>query len=196
MKARNEKTAPWLIVMGCSSGGLSALSGCLGTLPPDYAIPIVVVQHRRKYERGLFEEVLQSKAAIRIKQADEKEKIAAPCVYIAPPDYHLLVEQDMTFSLNSDALVNYGRPSIDVLFESAADACGHKLVGILLTGANNDGSNGIRAIRQKGGITIAQEPSSAECSYMPQSAIDTGSVQHVMTVSQIASFLLSYHGKA
>lgn len=195
MTSRN-KTAPKLILVGCSSGGLTALTGCLETLPPDYSIPIVIVQHRRKYERGLFEEVLQSKVAIRIKQADEKEKIDAACVYVAPPDYHLLVEPDMTLSLNSDPLVNYGRPSIDVLFESAADVCGDRSVGIVLTGANNDGANGIRCIRKKGGITIAQDPSSAEYSQMPQAAINTGYVQYVLKVAEIASFLLSYNGKA
>ncbi|MEI9955467.1 MAG: chemotaxis protein CheB [Ferruginibacter sp.] len=130
------------IVIGTSAGGLYALSFILKRLPASYPVPIIVVQHRAKDQKDLLEEVLQTKCRITIKQADEKEKIESGFVYIAPADYHLLVEADKTFSLSSDELVHYSRPSIDVLFETAAITYTDSLVGIILTGANNDGARG------------------------------------------------------
>lgn len=178
------------IVVGASAGGLYALSSIFKELPPDYPIPIVVVQHRSKDQRDLLEEVLQHKCKIKVKQADEKEKIKGGYVYIAPPDYHLLVESDMTFSLSSDELVFHSRPSIDVLFESAAIVCQDKLVGIILTGANNDGASGISMIKKKGGLTIAQAPVEAQFPFMPAASIETKNIQHVWTLLEIQNFLL------
>lgn len=178
------------IVIGTSAGGLRVLTSILWKLPSAYPVPLIIVQHRGKDQKTLLEEVLQSKSRIKIKQADEKEPIKAGCVYIAPPDYHLLVERDMTLSLTSDELVRYSRPSIDVLFESAAEVYRDALIGIVLTGASNDGSAGVEAIAKHGGLTIAQEPSSAEYSYMPKAAIDTNKVKHVWTLPEIEKFLL------
>jgi two-component system chemotaxis response regulator CheB len=178
------------IAIGTSAGGLFALSYLFKKLPSDYSIPIVVVQHRSKDQKDLLEEVLQTKCKIKIKQADEKEKIKDGHVYIAPPDYHLLVENDMTFSLSSDELVLYSRPSIDVLFESAAMVYRNKLVGIILTGANKDGALGISAIRKNGGLTIAQNPVEALYSFMPEASIETKKVEHIWTLAEIESFLL------
>lgn len=166
------------------------LTTILQELPADYPIPVLVVQHRAKDQKSLLEEVLQSKAEIRVKQADEKEKIKAGTVYIAPPDYHLLVESDMTLSLSSDELVRYSRPAIDVLFESAADVFRESLIGIVLSGASNDGTAGIEAIATYGGLTIAQDPAEAEYSYMPKAAVDSKKVKHILTLSQIQTFLL------
>ena len=177
------------IVLGTSAGGFHALSTILEHLPSDYPIPIIIVQHRAKDSRDLFEEVLQNRLRIRISQADEKEKIRPGVVYTAPPDYHLLVESDKTFSLSLEGLVNFSRPSIDVLFESAAYAYNEKLVGIILTGANNDGAAGIVAIRRSGGVTIAQDPNESTYSIMPQAAIDTGAVTRVWSLKQIGEFL-------
>jgi two-component system, chemotaxis family, protein-glutamate methylesterase/glutaminase len=143
-----------------------------------------------KDHRYLLEEVLQSKCDIKIKQADEKETIEPNCVYVAPPDYHLLVERDGTFSLNSDPLVRFSRPSIDVLFETAAVAYGTELVAVLLTGANSDGTAGLKMIRDLGGYTIAQDPQEAQFAYMPQAAIDAGVVRQVWNLSEIQNFLL------
>jgi two-component system chemotaxis response regulator CheB len=178
------------IVIGASAGGLYVLMHILKPLPADYPIPVILVQHRSKDERQLLEEVLQQHCSIRIKQADEKEKICAGVVYIAPPDYHLLIEQDGTFSLNFDAPVNYSRPSIDVLFETAADVFKERLAGILLTGSNRDGALGIKKISQQGGTTIAQQPDTADYPKMPAAAINTGFVRHILTPDGIEKFLL------
>lgn len=186
---RKEKTYR-AIVVGTSAGGLHALTFLLNQLPPNYPIPIIVVQHRSKDQRDLFEEVLQSKCKIKIKQADEKEKIRGGYVYIAPPDYHLLVETDMTFSLSADEMVLYSRPSINVLFESAAIVYRDKLVGIILTGANNDGASGISMIKKHGGLTIAQAPAEAQFPVMPGASIKTKNIQHIWTLVEIQNFLL------
>lgn len=178
------------IVIGTSAGGLGALTLLLEQLPADYPLPLIVVQHRSKDERALLEEVLQPKCTIRIRQAEEKEIILPGNVYFAPADYHLLIEKDRTFSLNCEPPVHYSRPSIDVLFESAADAYGPQLVGILLTGANKDGAAGIEMIRKQGGLTIAQDPETALYPYMPKAAIDTGKVQKILSLENIRHFLL------
>ncbi|MCW3119991.1 MAG: cheB [Chitinophagaceae bacterium] len=178
------------IVIGTSAGGLSALSGILEKLPAGYPIPMIIVQHRSKDQRDLLEQVLQSKCKIRVKQADEKERIESGFVYIAPPDYHLLIESDRTFSLSSDQQVHFSRPSIDVLFESAAIVFKHSLIGIILTGANNDGAAGIVEIKKYGGLTIAQDPAEAQFPFMPEAAIKTEKVKYVWTLSGILDFLL------
>lgn len=134
--------------------------------------------------------MLQNKSKIKIKQADEKEPIKAPCVYIAPPDYHLLIERDETLSLSSDRHVRYSRPSIDVLFESAAHVYQDKLVGIILTGANSDGANGIEEINKYGGATIAQCTHDADFPFMPKASIETGKIRYIWTLPQIQNFLL------
>jgi two-component system chemotaxis response regulator CheB len=178
------------IVIGTSAGGLYALSFILKKLPAAYPIPVMVVQHRSKDQRDLLEEVLQAKCRITIKQADEKEKIEKGFVYIAPPDYHLLVEADKTFSLSSDEPVRYSRPSIDVLFETAAVVFKESLVGIILTGASDDGTAGTVAVKKYGGLTIAQDPAEAQFPSMPRAAIETNKVTHIQTLSEIQDFLL------
>jgi two-component system chemotaxis response regulator CheB len=178
------------IVIGASAGGLFALSVILEQLPADFSVPIVVVQHRSKDHKDLLEEVLQRKCRISIKQADEKEKIEKGFVYIAPPDYHLLVEADNTFSLSSDEPVHFSRPSIDVLFETAAMAFKDTLIGIILTGANHDGAAGIEAVKAYGGLTIAQHPGEAQFPFMPEASIETKAVQHIWSLIEIKEFLL------
>jgi two-component system chemotaxis response regulator CheB len=178
------------IVIGASAGGLHALISILTPLPANYPIAVIVVQHRAKDERSLLEEVMRHKCHIGIKQADEKEAIQPGFVYFAPPNYHLLIESNGTFSLSYDAPVNFSRPSIDVLFETAADVFKKKLLGIILTGANKDGAEGMKKIRASGGTTIAQQPGTAEYPEMPQAAISTGAIQHILTPEAIGSFLL------
>ena len=165
------------------------MSEILGRLPADFPVPVIVVQHRAKESQDLFEEVLQRKCAIIIKQADEKEHIESGRVYVAPPNYHLLIETDRTFSLSSDPPVQYSRPSIDVLFETAALTYKDKLIGIILTGSNSDGAAGISAIRKMGGLTIAQDPAEAQYSLMTQASIDTKQVQHIWRLKEIRDFL-------
>lgn len=178
------------IVIGTSAGGLYVLMRMLKLLPPDYPVPIIVVQHRAKDERQLLEEVMEQHCSIYIKQADEKEKIQPGVVYFAPPDYHLLIEHDATFSLSHDAPVNYSRPSIDVLFETASDVYKEKLLAIILTGANKDGAAGIKKISMAGGTTIAQQPETADYPEMPKAAINTGVIRHILTPDEIGKFLL------
>lgn len=178
------------VVIGASAGGLTALTALLKDLPAGFPLPVMVVQHRAKDERTLLEEVLQMKCRIRICQVEEKDPIRSGTVYFAPPDYHLLVESDRTFSLTCDEFVNYSRPSIDLLFESAADVYRERLAGIILTGSNKDGAAGIRAIARKGGLTIAQDPTDADFKEMPQAAIRTGAVKHIFDLSRIKDFLL------
>lgn len=179
------------IVIGTSAGGLQALLSLLSLLPAGYPLPIAVVQHRAKDHRGLLEEVLQNKCRVRVKQADEKEAVRGGTVYIAPPDYHLLIEEDQTFSLSCDEPVLYSRPAIDVLFESAAMAYREHLVGIILTGANGDGASGIATIKEYGGLTIAQDPLEAQFPAMPQASIDTRQVERVWSLSEIGIFLMN-----
>ena len=179
------------IVIGASAGGLSALTTLFETLPVNYPLPIMVVQHRYRDQLNLLEEILQSKCKIRVRQADEKEKIEPGTVYIAPPDYHLLIEKDRTFSLSSDPPVSFSRPSIDVLFESAAATYKKALMGIVLTGANKDGAAGLLAIKKNGGLTIAQSPAEAEYPYMPQAAIDRGGATSVLTLEEIHTRILN-----
>jgi two-component system chemotaxis response regulator CheB len=183
------------IAIGTSAGGLHALSSLLSQLPADYSIPVVVVQHRSKDQRDLLEEVLQHKCRIRIKQADEKEPVQGGTVYIAPPDYHLLIEEDRTFSLSCDERVLYSRPAIDVLFESAAVAYKDQLVGVILTGANGDGAAGIATIKKYGGLTIAQDPREAQFPVMPRASIDTKKVKYIWPLSEIGAFLVNILGE-
>jgi two-component system, chemotaxis family, protein-glutamate methylesterase/glutaminase len=178
------------IVMGTSAGGLSALSAIFESLPVDYPIPIVVVQHRSTDERTLLEEILSHKCKISIKQADEKENIEPGKVYFAPAGYHLLIEKTKTFSLSSDRQVNYSRPSIDVLFETAAAVYKDKLLAIILTGANQDGAAGMRMIKEFGGVTIAQDPVTAQYPVMPKAAIDTGCIGQILGLNEIKNLLM------
>jgi two-component system chemotaxis response regulator CheB len=179
-----------MIVMGVSAGGLHVMTKLLEDLPPAFPVPIVVVQHRSKDQRTLLEEVLQAKCQIKIRQANEKERPKAGSVYFAPADYHLLLEEDGCFSLSCDQAVNYSRPSIDILFETAADTFGSNVLAILLTGANSDGAKGMLKVKQKGGMTIAQRPASAEFSTMPQAAITANAAKQVKDINEIKLLLL------
>ena len=177
-------------MIGASAGGLYVMIRILKLLPANFNIPVIVVQHRSRDERSLLEEVLQQNCKVKIKQADEKELIKPGTVYFAPPDYHLLIESDRSFSLSCDAPVNYSRPSIDVLFETAADVFKERLLAIILTGANKDGSDGIKKIAGMGGTTIAQSPETADYPEMPKAAIRTGYVQQVLDPEAIGQHLL------
>jgi two-component system chemotaxis response regulator CheB len=177
------------IVIGSSAGGLHALFYILEHLPEDLSLPLIIVQHRMAEQHELLEELLQSRTRKIVKQADEKETIEKGVIYIAPPGYHLLIETDRTFSLTVDRPVSYSRPSIDVMFETAATAYREALIGIILTGANRDGAAGIKKISDYGGFTIAQDPEEAQFSSMPDAAIATGSVNKIGTLKEISFFI-------
>ena len=158
-----------LVVIGVSAGGLNALSVVLNALPADFAMAIVIVQHRSRDSDALCD-VLQRGCALRVQEATDKAPTEPGSVYIAPPDYHLFVDED-GLSLSLDAPELYSRPSIDVAFESAADSRGAGVVGIVLTGANHDGSRGLRRIVDRGGLAIVQDPATAEVPVMPAAAL-------------------------
>jgi two-component system chemotaxis response regulator CheB len=181
---------PGLIVIGCSWGGLSALQTILGPLEKDFPIPIVAAQHRSpQAPEGSLVSALQGRIAIPIREVDDKDSIDPGFVYIAPADYHLLVEVN-SFALSVDEKVQYSRPSIDVLFESAADSYQEQLVAVILTGANEDGAAGFARVKERGGTTIVQDPSTAERRQMPQAAIDTGAADMILPLDEISSALV------
>ena len=159
------------IVIEVSSGGMTAIKFIFSALAVVFSIPIIVVQHISAQSDNDWVNLLNGKSNVTIKEADEKEKIACGNAYIALANYHLLIEKDKTFSITIDERVNFARPSIDVLVESAAEAHKEKLVGIVLTGANNDGAKGIKRVKECGGLAIIQDPKTAESASMPASAI-------------------------
>jgi two-component system, chemotaxis family, protein-glutamate methylesterase/glutaminase len=177
-----------LVVMGVSLGGLSALQVILGELPPDFPVPIAVVQHRNKESKDIMLRVLRHYSRLSLREPQDKEPISAGCVYIAPPDYHLMVDGE-NFSLSTDPPVSYARPSIDVLFESAADVFGAGVIGVIMTGANHDGAAGAARIKLEGGIVLAQDPKEAECPVMPEAAIRMTEVDSVLKLAEIAPAL-------
>ena len=178
------------IVIGVSSGGLKALKIIFSALPSGFAIPIIVVQHIGPRSENSWIKLLNDSCIIPIKEADEKEKIVTGNIFIAPSNYHLLIEKDRTFSLTIDERVNFARPSIDVLFESAAEAYKEKLIGIILTGANNDGTKGVKRIKECGGLVIVQDPATAESSYMPASAIAAIQPDYIPELDQIGDLII------
>lgn len=178
------------IVIGTSSGGMNALKFLFSALPVDFSIPIIIVQHIGPRSDNQWIKLLNNNSKLYLKEADEKEKIEHGKVYIAPPNYHLMIERNKTFSLTIDERVNYSRPSIDVLFESAAEAYKNKLIGVILTGSNNDGTKGIKRIKEYGGLTIAQDPKTAESSYMPASAIAAIQPDYILSLEDISNLLI------
>jgi two-component system chemotaxis response regulator CheB len=181
------------VAVGGSSGGFKALQEVLAPLPASFALPVMVVLHRGPTSDGLLAHLLRASCRLTVKEADEKEDIRPGVVYIAPANYHLLVEGDRTLSLSVDPDVCYARPSIDVLFETAADAYRSGLIGILLTGAGYDGTEGMKRIRERGGLTVAQDPDSAQVAMMPCSAIEAHVVDRVLSLEEIASLLATIH---
>lgn len=178
------------VAIGCSAGGFQALDPILSALPAAFLPPILIVQHLHAGDAGLFAEHLSQITALPVVEPCDKTPIEASHVYVAPANYHLLVASPPTISLSVDPPVNYSRPAIDVLFESAAQLWGESLVAVLLSGASTDGTAGMRAVKAAGGLTIAQAPSSAEVALMPQSAIDAGVADEILPASKIAGRLL------
>jgi two-component system, chemotaxis family, protein-glutamate methylesterase/glutaminase len=180
---------PEAVVIGASAGALEVLSNLLPALPSDYRLPILIVVHLPPDNTSLFAELIRARCAIRVREAEDKEPIEPGVVYFAPPDYHLLVEEDKRLSLSDDEPVLFSRPSIDVLFESAADAYGGGLIGVVLTGANSDGANGLKAVVEAGGVAVIQSPGSAYAVAMPEAAIAACPAARVLPVNEIAAYL-------
>jgi two-component system chemotaxis response regulator CheB len=178
------------VVLGVSAGGLQALKTLLPALPASFPLPIAIVQHIGERSDNFFSEYLDRSSSIIVKEAEDKEPLMARTAYLAPPGYHLLIEADRSFSLSVDPRVNHSCPSIDVLFESAAKAFGESLIGIILTGANADGAQGLKTISEHGGLTIVQNPRTAEASTMPLAAINATRVDHIVDLEHIALLLM------
>jgi two-component system chemotaxis response regulator CheB len=177
------------VVMGVSSGGLEALKILVPALLPDLAVPVIIVQHMSAQADSYLPARLNEISRLTVKEAEDKEPLRPSVVYVAPPDYHLLTEADGSLSLSVDPKVNFSRPSVDVLFESASDAFGSALVGVILTGANHDGARGLARIKRRGGLAIVQSPESAQSSAMPEAALESTSVDHILPLQDIAPFL-------
>ena len=177
------------VVIGVSTGGLNALSRILPLLPKSYTLSVIIVQHRVNDSDNFLIGYMNKLCDIQVKEALSKTAIEPGCVYISPSGYHLLVERDKRFSLSVDPPVSFAIPSIDVLFESAAIAYKEKLIGVILTGANSDGSRGIKIIKEFGGLTIVQDPSTAEASTMPASATRMVDIDHILPLNEIGFFL-------
>lgn len=178
-----------IVVIGGSAGSLEALLEILPGLKEGFALPVVLVLHRKQSNDSILTDLLAARSSLKVKEIEEKETPESGTLHIVPPDYHLLFENDRTFSLDVSERVNYSRPSIDVVFQSAADVYHSNLLCILLSGANADGTDGFRHVQENGGITIAQSPESAEVAYMPQHAIMANVATHVMDIKGIIAYL-------
>ncbi|WP_028866205.1 chemotaxis protein CheB [Psychromonas aquimarina] len=177
------------VVIGASMGGMQALRTLLAQLPNNFPLPVMVVQHQMRGSDDFLAEYLNRYCAVEVKEACSNEPVLSAHVYIAPAGYHLLVEEEKTLSLSVDLPVNYSIPSIDVLFESAADVYGEYLVGIVLTGASVDGSQGLKKIKAYGGLAVVQDPVSAEAPEMPAAAVNAAEVDHILPLEEIGVFL-------
>lgn len=177
------------VVIGASAGGIKTISVILSCLPADFPISVIIVQHQHPSASGYLVDLLNKTCLLHVKEAEDKENIKAGVVYIAPPNYHLMIEDDRTFSISLFERVSYAIPSIDVLFETAADVYKEKLIGIILTGANDDGSRGLRKIKDLGGFSVVQDPATSEFDLMPKAAIAATKTDLILTVERIGRFL-------
>ena len=179
-----------LVTVGTSLGGLHALLVLLASLPIDLPVPVVIVQHRGTSNDGNLVGLLQHGTRLRVVEAEDKMPLEAQTVYVAPSDYHLLIEDRGWLSLSTEAAVRSARPSIDVLFETAADAYGSALTGVLLTGASADGAAGLAHIKRCGGRAIVQDPDTAESPAMPAAGIAAAAVDYVLPLERIGGHLI------
>ncbi len=184
-----EGLVPAAVVIGCSAGGVAALGTLLAGLACNLQCPLIVVCHTGSEDVDMLREVLMLKSALPVLEAEERHRPLPGIVYLAPAGYHLLVEADGCFALSVDDRVCYSRPSIDVLFESAATAYLQRLIGVVLTGANDDGAAGLKAIRQRHGLGIVQNPAEAQAAAMPTAAIKLAGADHILPLAAIAPLL-------
>lgn len=177
------------VVIGVSAGGLAALEKVLPKLDKDFPMPVIVVQHISPDSDNYLPMHFDRRCFVTVHEAEDKDVLQAGNVYFAPPNYHLMVELERTLALSVGEKVNFSRPSVDVLFETAAEAYGDKLIGIILTGANSDGAMGLKKVKDFGGLTIVQDPETAEADAMPKSAIDAVEVDHILPLNKIGHIL-------
>jgi two-component system chemotaxis response regulator CheB len=182
-----------IVLVGTSWGGLAALRTLIGALPADFGLPVVAIQHRHRESSNVLARVLQDHARLNVCEVEDKAPITGGNIFIAPADYHLLIERGH-FALSVDEPVRYSRPSIDVTFVSAADAYGSGAVGIVLTGANADGARGLRRIADRGGLAIVQRPATAESPTMPAAALRAVPDARALSIEEIGHALVSLPG--
>ena len=180
-----------LIVIGGSAGSLQVLLDVFDGLENDFTIPFLLVLHRNTRFDSSLEQLLSYKTKIPVKEIEDKDPVKKKHIYICPADYHVLIEKEKIFSLDCSEKINYSRPSIDVVFKSAADVYGDKLVCVLLSGANADGADGLRYAAAKGGVTVVQDPKTASVSYMPEQAILTSKINYVLNQQELLQFIRS-----
>jgi two-component system chemotaxis response regulator CheB len=188
-----------IVVVGTSMGGLYALEVLLAGLPKNFPLPVAIAQHRHKTSDESLSAYLQRQCVLPLSEAEDKEAIEPGHVYLAPADYHLLVEAESVaqrdsayrFALSTEAPVSHARPSINVLFESAADAYGARALGVILTGASDDGSRGLASIKAQGGLALVQDPSTAQSPLMPKSAIAAVAIDWILPLSDIAPLIVN-----
>ena len=182
-----------MLVIGLSAGGIPLIKRILNALPQEYPLPVAIVAHLPSGHESCLAELLNNDTPLPVSNAMDKEKIVAGHVYLAPPDYHLLVEKGLHFALSVDEPVMSVRPSINVLFESAAEVFEEKLIAVLLSGANSDGAEGMAYVKKLGGLGIVLDPQECEFSTMSSAAINRGEVDFVVGIEEIISLLLSVH---
>ncbi|WCD80108.1 chemotaxis protein CheB [Pseudomonas sp. TUM22785] len=183
-------TQQWdAVVVGASAGGVEALLTVFNGLPADYALPLVCVLHLPESRDSLLADLFSRRLALRVKEAEDKESLRPGTLYFAAPGYHLSIERDRSLSFSREEPLHYSRPSIDVLFESAADCFQERLVGVLLTGANQDGAAGLAAIKQGGGLTVVQDPLEAQVPTMPEAALASHVPDHILPLRGIRALL-------
>jgi two-component system chemotaxis response regulator CheB len=178
-----------LIVVGCSLGGMQALQVVLEQIPKDFTVPIAVVQHRHRRSNEALPLFLAKTSKLPVVDVEDKQFIRPGAVYLAPANYHLLVERGV-FTLSVDEAVAYSRPSVDVLFESAADAYAKGVVAVVLTGANSDGARGVKRVKARGGFVVVQAPETAEAPAMPEAAIAAARVDRILPLDRIGPYLV------
>ena len=177
------------VVIGASAGGVEALAVLLPALPDTFRPAVFIVLHLPREQPSLLVQIFEKRCARPVREADDKEPVEPGTIYFAPPDYHMLVEKNRQIALSADDPVHFSRPSIDVLFESAADVYGERLLGIILTGANEDGAAGLHAVHLAGGVTVVQQPDSARAPLMVVSALQRGPADFVLSLAEIAQLL-------
>lgn len=178
-----------VVVIGGSAGSLEVILQLLPQLETIDTIAILLILHRRNSDDNVLEELLRMKSGLKVKEIEDKTPLKAGRIYVAPADYHLFIETELVFSLDVSEKVHYSRPSIDVGFQSAADVFGSKLIAILLSGANSDGTEGLIAVQQSGGTVIIQSPETADVSYMPAFAISKMTPDYILSPAEIAAFI-------
>jgi two-component system chemotaxis response regulator CheB len=179
-----------IVAIGASRGGLLAIESLLRALPQSCRCPVVIVQHRRSDDQGRLVEILQSFSALPVVEPEDKEALAGGRVYLAPPGYHLLVERQW-LSLSVDPPVLFARPSIDVLFESVADAFGDEAIAVMMTGASADGAAGAAAVKRAGGRVLVEDPATAECPVAPRAVLERTPVDAILDLPSLASHIAS-----